>query len=107
MRSTLSEVVTYLRSALDVPVYTEAPANRPEAYVLVDPVGGTPSLDALHRDYALQAWATTYDGAEALIRQCCDAMRSYGATPYADMVPLGVDQTHYWWQATYTVHALW
>lgn len=107
MRSTLSEVATYLLSALDVPVYTQAPGSRPEAYVLVAPAGGTPSLDALHHDYALQAWATTYDGAEALIRQCCDAMRSYGSTPYADMVPLGMDETHYWWQATFTVHALW
>lgn len=107
MRSTLSAVVGYLRGSLDVPVYTEAPEHRPEAYVLVDPVGGTPSLDALHRDYAIQAWATSYDAAEALIGQCCEAMRSYGTTPYADMVPLGVDETHYWWQATYTVHALW
>ena len=107
MRSTLSEVVTHLRSALDVPVYTEAPEHRTEAYVLVNPVGGTPSLDAQHNDYALQAWATTYADAEALIREVCDAMRDTGSTPYASPVPLGKDETHYWWQATYTVHALW
>lgn len=107
MRSTLEEVVAYLTEALDVPVYAEAPRNRPTAYVLVDPVGGTPSFDALHHDYAMQAWATTYAGAEALAREVCDAMRGTNATPFASMVPLGKDETHYWWQVTYTVHALW
>ena len=107
MRSTLEEVVAYLAEALDAPVYAEAPRDRPEAYVLVDPVGGTPSFDALHHDYAFQAWATTYADAEALIREVCDAMRDTGSTPYASPVPLGKDETHYWWQATYTVHALW
>jgi len=107
MRSTLEGVVDHLSDALDVPVYAEAPRSRPDAYVLVDPVGGTPSLDALHHDYALQAWATTYADAESLIRECCDAMRGTGATPYATPVPLGRDETHFWWQVTFTVHALW
>lgn len=107
MRSTLEGVVAYLTDALDVPVYAEAPRHRPTAYVLVNPVGGSPSLDALHHDYALQAWATTYADAEELIREACDAMHGTGATPYAPPVPLGKDETHHWWQATFTVHALW
>ena len=107
MRSTLDEVVYHLANRLDVPVYMQAPRRRPDAYVLVDPVGGTPSLDALHNDYALQAWATSYDAAEELIRSVCDAMRDSGATPYAAPVPLGHDETHWWWQATFTIHALW
>jgi hypothetical protein len=107
MRSTLEGLLAYLGEALAVPAYHSAPQQRPDAYVLVDPVGGTPSLDAQHNDYALQAWATTYDGAEALVRECCDAMRAYGATPYAVPVPLGFDGRHYWWQVTFTVHALW
>ena len=107
MRSTLDELLAYLSDALDAPAYATAPRNRPDTYVLVDPVGGTPSLDAQHNDYALQAWATTYAGAESLVRACCDAMRDYGATPYANPVPIGYDGRHFWWQATFTVHALW
>lgn len=107
MRSVLQEVVAHLAATLDVPVSTEAPARRPDAYVLVDPVGGTSTLDALHQDFAVQAWATTYEAAEALVRECCDAMRAMGATLYADPVPLGNDGTHRWWQVTFTVHALW
>ena len=108
MRSTFEGVMAHLAAVLAVPAYSQAPEHRPDAYVLVDPVGGSSTLDALHPQYALQAWSTTYDGAEALVRQCCDAMRSYGATPYADPVPLGFDgQGYYWWQATFTVHALW
>lgn len=108
MRSTFEELESYLSGVLTVPVYFAAPGeSRPQDYVLIDPVGGTPSLDAQHNDYALQAWSTTYDGAEALIRTCCDAMRAYGATPYANPVPLGFDGIYFWWQATFTVHALW
>ena len=107
MRSTLEGLLAHLTGALGVPVYKSAPRNRPDAYVLVDPVGGRTTLDAQHSDYALQAWATTYDAAEALSRACCDAMREYGATPYANPVPLGYDGRHYWWQVTFTVHALW
>ena len=66
-----------------------------------------PDLDALHPDYAIQAWTKSYADSEQLCRACCDAMREMGATPYADPVPLGYDGTYYWWQATYTVHALW
>ena len=107
MRSTLEGLLAHLKGALGVPVYKSAPEKRDEAYVLVDPVGGRTTLDAQHCDYALQAWATTYDAAEALARACCDAMREYGATPYANPVPLGYDGRHYWWQVTFTVHALW
>ena len=107
MRSTLQGLIDYLGGALGVPVYHSAPKTRDAAYVLVDPVGGTPSLDAQHNDYALQAWATTYEASEALARACCDAMRDYGATPYSVPVPLGFDGRHYWWQVTFTVHALW
>ncbi len=107
MRSTLEGLIAYLDSALDVPVGHAAPANRADAYVFVDPVGGGSTLDALHPEYALQAWARTYDGAETLIRACCDAMRAYGATPSADPVPLGFDGQYHWWQVTYTIHALW
>lgn len=107
MRSTLEGLLAHLSGALGVPVYATAPKGRDAAYVLVDPVGGTLTLDAQHADYALQAWATTYEGAESLVLECCDAMRAYGATPYAAPVPLGYDGRHYWWQATFTVHALW
>jgi len=107
MRSTLEGLLAHLAGALGVPVCKSAPRERDAAYVLVDPVGGRNTLDAQHCDYALQAWATTYDAAEALVRSCCDAMREYGATPYANPVPLGYDGRHYWWQVTFTVHALW
>ena len=107
MRSTLGGLLAHLTGALGVPVYKSAPRDRDPAYVLVNPVGGRNTLDAQHSDYALQAWATTYDAAEALSRACCDAMREYGATPYANPVPLGYDGRHYWWQVTFTVHALW
>lgn len=107
MRSVLSEVIAHLNGALDVPASATAQEHRPDAYVLVDPVGGTSTMDDLHPQYAVQAWATTNLDAEALVRACCDAMRDYGATLYADPVPLGYDGTHFWWQATFTVHALW
>lgn len=108
MRSVLEEVVVHLASSLDVPVSTSAPATRPSAFVLVDPVGGASSLDALHPDYAVQAWAGTDAEAEFLAREACDAMRSLGATPMAaDPIRYGSDATHVWWQTTWTVHALW
>ena len=107
MRSVLQEVLTHLGETLDAPVYVEAPARRPDAYVLVCPVGGMSDGDALHPQYALQAWALTTERCEALIRECCDAMMAYGCTMYADPVPLGFDGTHRWWQATFAVHALW
>lgn len=108
MRSTLEELMAHLARVLSVPAYSQAPQHRPDAYVLVNPVGGTPSLDAQHNDYALQAWATSYNAAEALVRECCCAMRAYGATPYATPVPMGFDgHGYYWWQTTFTVHALW
>ena len=107
MRSTLEGLMAHLAATLTVPAYSQAPDNRPAAYVLVDPVGGASTLDALHPQYALQAWATSKDAAESLVRECCDAMRSYGATPYADPIPLGFDGIYHWWQATFTVHALW
>lgn len=107
MRSVLEEVVAHLSSALDVGVSTEVPAERPSSFVVVDPVGGRSTLDALHSDYAIQAWATTYADAEELMRDACDAMRGMNATVLADPVPLGYDGTYRWWQATFTVHALW
>lgn len=107
MRSVLQEVVAHLAETLDVPVSTEVPRERPDAFVVVDPVGGSSDTDALHADYAVQAWSVTYDGAESLVRQCCDAMRAMGATVYADPVPLGYEAPHRWWQAAFTVHALW
>ena len=108
MRSTLAELVAYLGDALTVHVGAQAPTERADQYVIVMPVGGEPSLDALHNDYALQAWATTYGDAETLVRQVCDAMRDNGAaTMLASPIPLGYDGSHYWWQASFTVHALW
>lgn len=107
MRSVLEEVVAHLASALGVGVSTEVPAERPSAFVVVDPVGGRSTLDALHSDYAIQAWATTYADAEELMRDACDAMRGMNATVLADPVPLGYDGTYRWWQATFTIHALW
>lgn len=107
MRSVLEEVVAHLASALDVGVSTEVPAERPSSFVVVDPVGGRSTLDALHSDYAIQAWATTYADAEELMRDACDAMRGMNATVLADPVPLGYDGTYRWWQATFTIHALW
>jgi len=107
MRSVLQVVVAHLAQSLDVPVSTEAPATRPAAYVLVQPVGGVSGYPDLHPQYAVQAWAETYDAAEALIRACCDAMLGINAEMFADPVPLGYDGTHRWWQATWTVNALW
>lgn len=107
MRSVLEEVVAHLAQSLDVGVSTEVPAGRPSAFVVVDPVGGRSTLDALHSDYAIQAWATTYADAEELMRDACDAMRGMNATVLADPVPLGYDGTYRWWQAIFTVHALW
>lgn len=107
MRSTLTEVIAYLGSELGVHVDAKAPRSRPDSYVIVQPVGGRSTLDALHPEYAIQAWAKSDDAAQALVRACCDAMNAYGATPSADMVPLGNDGIYRWWQVTYTVHALW
>ena len=107
MRSILEEVVAHLASSLDVPVSTEAPSVRPAAFVVVQPVGGASAYPDLHPEYAVQAWARTYDASESLVRECCDAMRAYGADMTADPVPLGYDGTYRWWQASFTVHALW
>ena len=108
MRSTLAELVAYLNATLAVHTGAQAPDKRTDKYVIVMPVGGEPSLDAIHHDYALQAWATTYTDAEALVREVCDAMHDNGAaTMMASPIPLGYDGTHYWWQASFTIHALW
>lgn len=107
MRSVLQEVVSHLAAKLDVPVSTDAPAERPDAFVLVQPVGGMSNILDLHPQYAIQAWARTTDAAEELVRDCCDAMLSLNAELYADPVPLGYDGEHRWWQVTWTVNALW
>ena len=107
MRSTLDELVAYLGSGLDVRVSDDAPRNRPDAYVIVQHVGGRSTTDALHPNFAIQAWAKSDASARALIREACDLMNAYGATIFADMVPLGNDGIYCWWQVTYTVHALW
>ena len=108
MRSTLTELVAYLNEHLSVHAAVEAPTERTDKYVIVMPVGGEPSLDAQHNDYALQAWATTYTGAEALVREVCDVMRDNGAaTMLASPIPLGYDGIYWWWQTSFTVHALW
>lgn len=107
MRSVTQEVVAHLSGALDVPVSTEAPVERPSAFVLVDPVGGSSTRDALHADVAVQAWATSAAAAESLVRDACDAMLGMNADVFADPVPLGTDGEYRWWQATFTVHALW
>ncbi len=107
MRSTLDELVAYLDAGLDVPASDESPRDRPEAYVVVEHVGGRSNTDALHPNFAIQAWARSSVAARAIIREVCDLMNAYGATPFADMVPLGNDGIYCWWQVTYTVHALW
>ena len=107
MRSTLDEVVAYLADGLDVHVDSTSPRERPDTYVVVAAVGGRSTLDALHPNYAIQAWSKSDDDARATLRDVCDLMRSYGATPFSDMVPLGNDGIYCWWQVTFTVHALW
>lgn len=107
MRSIIQLVVAHLAASLDVPVSTKVPAVRTPRFVIADPVGGMSSLDALHTDVAIQAWAKTDAEAEELVRDACDAMRGINATPMADPVPLGADGTYVWWQASFTVHALW
>ena len=107
MRSVLEEVVAHLASSLTVPVAAESPTERPAEFVVVQPVGGSSAFPDMHSDYAVQAWAQTYERCEALMRDCCDAMLGMGATIMADPVPLGYDGTHRWWQTTFTVHALW
>lgn len=107
MRSIPQEVVAHLAASLAVPVSTSVPPDRPPAFVVVTPVGGKSSLTALHTDVALQAWAGCDADAESLVRDACDAMRHVNSEPFADPMPLGADGTHVWWQATFTVHALW
>ena len=107
MRSVLEEVVGALSDALSVPVYPYNPQERPDEFVVVDPVGGMSTVDALHPQYAVQAWSTDYLRAESIVRECCDALKGMGGTPFADPVPLGYDGRHFWWQTTYTIHALW
>ena len=108
MRSVLEEVVAYLGGQLAVPVSTQAPASRPTSFVLVDPVGGYSTLDARHPQFAVQSWATTYEAAEALARDVCDAMRANDAmSGFTEPVPLGYDGSHRWFQSTFTMDALW
>ena len=108
MRSVFEEVVARLSSALDVPVSASAPPSRPDKFVVVDPVGGSSTLDALHPEYAFQAWAKTDAEAEELARAICDEMASLGATPISlDPIRYGRDSTHVWWQSTWAVHAIW
>lgn len=108
MRSILEEVVTYLDGELAVPVSTQAPANRPQSFVLVDPVGGYSTLDERHPEFAVQSWAATYDAAESLAREVCDAMRANDSmSGFTEPVPIGYDGTHRWFQSTFTMDALW
>jgi len=108
MRSVLEEVVTYLDGQLEVPVSTEAPATRPQKFVVVDPVGGYSTLDERHPQFAVQSWAVTYESAESLARDVCDAMRANNSmSGFTEPVPLGYDGTHRWFQSTFTMDALW
>lgn len=107
MRSVLAEVVTHLKAEMDVPVYTDGPIDRPSQFLLLMSVGGRSTRDTLHPNVAVQAWAQSSDDAEALVLDACDAMKKLNAEPFADPVPLGTDGDWIWWQATFTVHALW
>lgn len=108
MRSVLEEVVTYLDGQLDVPVSAQAPATRPQSFVIVDPVGGISTLDERHPEFAVQSWSTAYADAEDLARKVCDAMRANDAmSGFTEPVPLGYDGTHRWFQSVFTMDALW
>ena len=107
MRSVFSEVVDHLAAEMDVPVFTEGPIDRPDQFLLPMAVGGRSTRDALHPNVAIQAWARSTDDAEELVLDVCDAMLALNAEPFADPVPLGTDGGWVWWQATFTVHALW
>lgn len=108
MRSVLEEVVTYLAAELDVPVSAQAPAERPDSFVLVDPVGGISSTDERHPEYAVQSWAVTYAAAEELSRAVCDAMlANRSMSGFTEPVPLGCDGSHTWFQSVFTMDALW
>lgn len=107
MRSILQEVAEHLQAEMDVPVVTDGPIDRPSAFLLLMPVGGRSTRDALHPNVAIQAWAKSTDAAESLVRDACDKMLALNAEPFADPVPLGVDGDWVWWQATFTIHALW
>ena len=108
MRSVLEEVVTYLDGELSVPVSTQAPATRPQSFVLVDPVGGNSTLDERHPEFAVQSWARTYSDAESLSREVCDVMRANPAmSGFTEPVALGYDGTHRWFQSVITMDALW
>ena len=108
MRSVLEEVVTYLAAELDVPVSAQAPATRPTSFVVVDPVGGQSSTDERHPEFAVQSWARTYDAAESLARQVCDAMlANRSMSGFTEPVPMGYDGTHRWFQSVFTMDALW
>lgn len=108
MRSVLEEVVTYLAAELDVPVSAQAPATRPASFVVVSPVGGSSNADERHPEFAVQSWARTYDAAESLARQVCDAMlANRSMSGFTEPVPLGYDGTHRWFQSVFTMDALW
>ena len=106
MRSVIQEVLETLTNALNVPVVVEVPPRRAAAFVLIDPVGGQSTADALRPEYAFKAYARTYEAAETLIRDVIDAAHAAGYAMTADPIPLGRDSTHVWWQVTFIVPTL-
>lgn len=106
MRSTLEEVSAYMRDELDAPVYAAVPASRPPFFVVIDPIGGSAEGEAVHPEYAVQAWGRKDADAEGLLRGACDAMRDYGAEIESLPARMGRDATHVMWRASFVVHSL-
>lgn len=106
MRSVIQEVLETLTDALNVPIVVEIPPRRAAEFVLIDPVGGQSTQDALRPEYAFKCYARTYEAAESLVRSVTDAARAAGYVMSADPIPLGRDSTHIWWQVTFIVPAM-
>ncbi|MCL2492508.1 MAG: hypothetical protein FWF33_00490 [Clostridiales bacterium] len=75
-----AEIINYLESRVDVPVYADVPEERPESFVTVERVGGSISNHVIDTaNIAVQSWADTRYNASELADRVDTAILSMPA----------------------------
>ena len=67
-------IYEYLRDALDIPVYTEIPADKPTRYVALEKTGSSLSNHFWTSMYAIQSYGTSLLDAAQINQQVIAAM---------------------------------
>ena len=68
-------VIAYLKQAVEIPVYADAPKDRPGSFLTVELVGGSRDTVVFNRTrLAIQCWDVSRYTASVLAQTVCDAL---------------------------------